>query len=73
MAGPNPRIVGNVIAGRVSGNGDDSQTTDPAAWAWLYVFGQLVGHDRSLGDEIRCAGTAARWSKRSASSHRTRW
>ncbi len=46
--GPNPRTVSNVIAGGVGSGGDDAQTTDPRASAWLYVFGQFVDHDISL-------------------------
>jgi peroxidase len=46
--GPNPRTISNLIAGGSSTNGDDAQTTDPVASAWLYVFGQFVDHDISL-------------------------
>lgn len=48
MGGPNARVVSNMIAGGASGSGDDSQTTDPVASAWLYVFGQFVDHDLGL-------------------------
>jgi peroxidase len=46
--GPNPRTISNRIAGAAGTNGDDAQTTDPVASAWLYVFGQFVDHDLSL-------------------------
>jgi peroxidase len=46
--GPNARTVSNVIAGGASSGGDDSQTTDSVASAWLYVFGQFVDHDLGL-------------------------
>lgn len=45
---PNARTVSNVIAGGASAGGDDSQTTDNVASAWLYVFGQFVDHDLGL-------------------------
>ncbi len=48
MPGPNARVVSNTIAGGTSADGDDSQTTDSVASAWLYVFGQFVDHDLSL-------------------------
>jgi peroxidase len=48
MPGPNPRMISNIIAGGASSSGDDSQSTDPVASAWLYVFGQFVDHDLSL-------------------------
>jgi peroxidase len=48
VSGPNPRTVSNIIAGGASDTGDDSQTTDTVASAWLYVFGQFVDHDLSL-------------------------
>jgi peroxidase len=48
MPGPNPRTVSNTIAGGTSDDGDDSQTTDTVASAWLYVFGQFVDHDLDL-------------------------
>jgi heme peroxidase len=46
--GPNPRIISNVIAGGTGTNGQNAQTTDPVASAWLYVFGQFVDHDLDL-------------------------
>jgi peroxidase len=46
-AGPNPRTVSNIIAGGAGANGADSQSLDPVASAWLYVFGQFVDHDLS--------------------------
>ncbi len=46
--GPNPRTVSNLIAGGTGAGGDNAQTTDPRASAWLYVFGQFVDHDISL-------------------------
>jgi peroxidase len=52
MPGPNPRIVSNTIAGGASGGGDDSQTTDSVASAWLYVFGQFVDHDLDLESSL---------------------
>jgi peroxidase len=48
MPGPNARVLSNVIAGGASDSGDDSQTTDTVASAWLYVFGQFVDHDLGL-------------------------
>jgi peroxidase len=48
MPGPNPRTISNAIAGGASDSGDDSQTTDNVASAWLYVFGQFLDHDLSL-------------------------
>jgi peroxidase len=46
--GPNPRTISNVIAGGAGANGQNGQTTDPVASAWLYVFGQFVDHDLDL-------------------------
>jgi peroxidase len=46
--GPNPRTISNVIAGGSGANGQNGQTTDPVASAWLYVFGQFVDHDLDL-------------------------
>jgi peroxidase len=46
--GPNPRTISNVIAGGTGANGQNGQTTDPTASAWLYVFGQFVDHDIDL-------------------------
>ena len=48
MPGPNARVLSNAIAGGASDNGDDAQTTDSVASAWLYVFGQFVDHDLGL-------------------------
>jgi heme peroxidase len=48
VAGPNPRTISNVIAGGTGGYGQNSETTDPVASAWLYVFGQFVDHDLDL-------------------------
>lgn len=48
VAGPNPRTMSNLISGGTGAGGTDSQTTDPRATAWLYVFGQFVDHDLSL-------------------------
>jgi peroxidase len=50
--GPNPRTVSNVIAGGTGANGEDAQTTDTRASAWLYVFGQFVDHDISLESNL---------------------
>lgn len=52
MPGPNARALSNVIAGGASDNGDDAQSTDPVASAWLYVFGQFVDHDLSLESSL---------------------
>ena len=46
--GPNPRVISNVIAGGTGANGQNSETADPVAGAWLYVFGQFVDHDIDL-------------------------
>ncbi len=48
VAGPNPRTISNVIAGGNGANGQNGQTTDPVASAWMYVFGQFVDHDLGL-------------------------
>jgi peroxidase len=45
---PNPRVISNIISGGTGANGQDGQTTDPMASAWLYVFGQFVDHDLDL-------------------------
>ena len=50
VQGPNPRTISNVIAGGTGANGQNGQTTDPVASAWLYVFGQFVDHDLDLED-----------------------
>jgi peroxidase len=48
VAGPNPRSISNVIAGGTGANGQNGQTDDSVASAWLYVFGQFVDHDLDL-------------------------
>lgn len=48
MPGPNARVVSNIIAGGATASGEDSQTTDTVASAWLYVFGQFVDHDLGM-------------------------
>jgi peroxidase len=48
VSGTNPRLISNVIAGGTGANGQNAQTTDPVASAWLYVFGQFVDHDLDL-------------------------
>jgi peroxidase len=48
IAAPNPRTISNVIAGGTGANGQNAQTDDPTASAWLYVFGQFVDHDIDL-------------------------
>jgi hypothetical protein len=48
IAGPNPRLISNVIAGGTGANGQNGETNDATASAWLYVFGQFVDHDISL-------------------------
>jgi peroxidase len=55
--GPNPRTISNVIAGGTGANGQNGQTTDPIASAWLYVFGQFVDHDLGL-EEARLTSAA---------------
>jgi peroxidase len=45
---PNPRTISNVIAGGTGAHGQNSETEDPTASAWLYVFGQFVDHDLDL-------------------------
>jgi peroxidase len=45
---PNARTASNVIAGGTGANGQNSETTDAKASAWLYVFGQFVDHDLDL-------------------------
>ena len=47
-AGPNPRTISNIIAGGTGASGQNAETDDPTASAWLYVFGQFVDHDLSL-------------------------
>ncbi len=46
--GPNPRTISNVIAGGTGAQGQNAETEDPVASAWLYVFGQFVDHDIDL-------------------------
>jgi len=48
IAGPNPREISNVIAGGTGAKGQNGDTEDPIASAWLYVFGQFVDHDLDL-------------------------
>jgi hypothetical protein len=48
IAGPNPREISNVIAGGTGAKGQNAETEDPTASAWLYVFGQFVDHDLDL-------------------------
>jgi peroxidase len=74
VSGPNPRTISNVICGGTGAHGQNGQTTDPVASAWLYVFGQFVDHDLDLeetpltnpsisiaipfGDPVFAAGTS---------------
>jgi peroxidase len=46
--GPNARTISNVIAGGTGAKGQNAQTTDLVASAWMYVFGQFVDHDLDL-------------------------
>jgi peroxidase len=46
--GPNPRVISNVIAGGTGAHGQNADSTDSVASAWLYVFGQFVDHDLDL-------------------------
>jgi peroxidase len=48
ITGSNPREISNVIAGGTGAKGQNAETEDPAASAWLYVFGQFVDHDLDL-------------------------
>jgi peroxidase len=48
IAGPNPREISNVIAGGTGAKGQNAETEDPIASAWIYVFGQFVDHDLDL-------------------------
>jgi peroxidase len=57
IEGPNPRVISTVISGGTGAQGQDGQTTDTKASAWLYVWGQFVDHD--LGLEATPLGTAA--------------
>jgi peroxidase len=54
---PNARTISNVISGGTGANGQNGQTTDPVASAWLYVFGQFVDHDLDL-EETPLTNTA---------------
>ncbi len=48
VGGPNPRLISTAISGGTSAEGQNSETDDPVASAWLYVFGQFVDHDLDL-------------------------
>lgn len=48
VSGPNPRIISNVIAGGTGARGQNADTEDPVASAWIYVFGQFIDHDLDL-------------------------
>src|SRR4029077_12610305 len=48
VSGPNARYISNQVSGGTGANGQDSQTTDPTASAWIYVFGQILDHDIDL-------------------------
>ena len=50
--GPNPRTISNVIAGGTGAKGQNAETNDPVASAWLYVFGQFLDHDISLEETL---------------------
>jgi peroxidase len=45
---PNPRTISNVIADGTGAQGQNADTEDPEATAWIYVFGQFVDHDLDL-------------------------
>jgi peroxidase len=45
---PNPRSISNIIAGGTGANGQNADSTEPYASAWLYVFGQFIDHDLDL-------------------------
>jgi peroxidase len=45
---PNPRTISNVIAGGTGAQGQNADTEDPVATAWIYVFGLFVDHDLDL-------------------------
>jgi peroxidase len=49
-AAPNPRIISNRIAGGIGADGQNAESIDPSASAWIYVFGQFVDHDLDLED-----------------------
>jgi peroxidase len=57
VAAPNPRTISNLIAGGTGSNGQNAETDDPTASAWLYVFGQFVDHDLDL-EETPLSSTA---------------
>jgi peroxidase len=79
IAGPNPRTISNLIAGGTGANGQNAETDDHTASAWLYVFGQFVDHDIDLeetpltsaainiivppGDPVFAAGTSIAMSR----------
>jgi peroxidase len=46
--GPNARTLSNIISGGTGAKGQNSQTTDLTASAWVYVFGQFLDHDIDL-------------------------
>jgi peroxidase len=48
LAGPNPRLISNVIAGGTGAGGQNGETNDSVTSAWMYVFGQFLDHDISL-------------------------
>src|SRR3984957_21029346 len=48
VSGPNPRTISNVICGGTGATGQNGQTDDPVASAWIYVFGQFIDHDLDL-------------------------
>jgi peroxidase len=48
IAAPNPRTISNVIAGGTGARGQNAESDDPTASAWLYVFGQFLDHDLDL-------------------------
>ena len=48
VSGPNPRLISDVICGGTGAQGQNGQTTDAVASAWLYVFGQFIDHDLGL-------------------------
>jgi peroxidase len=48
VSGPNARYLSNQISGGSGDGGQDSQSTDPTASAWVYVFGQFLDHDIDL-------------------------
>jgi peroxidase len=48
VSGPHARTLSNMISGGTGVSGQNSQTTDPTASAWVYVFGQFLDHDIDL-------------------------